>query len=239
MLARFLELSVQTPDIRASVEFYAGLGFAHADVGEAWSHPYAVMTDGRLCVGLHQQEEFQSSLTFVKPNLSKHVAELDRRGLSLEFCRLGDGVFNELGWFDPSGHLIRLLEARTFSPGEDRANGKTSCGYFLEIALPASAPDLAKSHWETLGFVGMEDFDAVMPHIACISDTVEIGLYSPAYLTAPTLMFEVDRLEDTLMSLAARGLNRRGRLPGSMHGRAAMLTAPEGTPILLVAARGA
>ena len=54
MLGRFLEYSIATPDIRASLEFYAKLGFSQAEVGEAWPHPYAVVTDGRICLGLHQ-----------------------------------------------------------------------------------------------------------------------------------------------------------------------------------------
>ena len=45
MIGRFLELSVQTDDILASVEFYERLGFRQLQVGETWSHPYAVLTD--------------------------------------------------------------------------------------------------------------------------------------------------------------------------------------------------
>ena len=55
MLGRFLEFSVATPDIRASLDFYTDLGFSSAEVGDAWPHPYAVVTDGRICLGLHQQ----------------------------------------------------------------------------------------------------------------------------------------------------------------------------------------
>ena len=55
MLGRFLEFSLATPDIQASLDFYTRLGFSQAEVGEAWSHPYAVVTDGRICLGLHQE----------------------------------------------------------------------------------------------------------------------------------------------------------------------------------------
>ena len=46
MLGRFLEFSVETPDIPASLEFYGKIGFSQAKVGDAWDHPYAVVTDG-------------------------------------------------------------------------------------------------------------------------------------------------------------------------------------------------
>ena len=48
MLGRFLEFSVETPDIPASLEFYGKLGFSQAKVGDAWDHAYAVVTDGRI-----------------------------------------------------------------------------------------------------------------------------------------------------------------------------------------------
>ncbi len=51
MLGRFLEFSLATPDIQASLDFYTKLGFSQAEVGEAWLHPYAVVTDGRICLG--------------------------------------------------------------------------------------------------------------------------------------------------------------------------------------------
>jgi hypothetical protein len=38
-LGRFLEISIATPVIRESLEFYESLGFVQAGVGETWSHP--------------------------------------------------------------------------------------------------------------------------------------------------------------------------------------------------------
>src|SRR5580692_12167015 len=84
MLGRFLEFSLATPDIQASLDFYLSLGFTSADVGDAWPHPYAVVTDGRICLGLHQQAMPAPSLTFVKPGLLKYLEVLERRGIEFE-----------------------------------------------------------------------------------------------------------------------------------------------------------
>ena len=73
MIGRFLEISVQTPDIQESMAFYTGLGFALAHPGETWSHPYTVMTDGRLFIGLHQYEFQSPSLTYVRTELAEHL----------------------------------------------------------------------------------------------------------------------------------------------------------------------
>jgi len=237
VLGRFLEFSIATPDIRASLDFYGKLGFSQAEVGEAWTHPYAVLTDGRVCLGLHQQSTFEPSTTFVKPDLLKHLDGLERLGLEFEFRRLANDVFNEIGWRDPSGHLIRLVEARTFSPSKRKTIDTSLCGYFLEIALPAPSRDAAKSHWEQFGFVGMDELDAMLPHVSCTSDTIDIGLYEPAHLREPALLFEVDDIGETLGRLDALGIAANGRMPAPLRQtRAAMLTAPEGTAILLSAA---
>jgi catechol 2,3-dioxygenase-like lactoylglutathione lyase family enzyme len=234
VLGRFLELSIATPDIRASLDFYVKLGFSQAEVGEARSHAYAVVTDGRICLGLHQAAADPPSLTFVKPNLIRYLDDLDRLGVTFEFRRLGNDVFNEVGWLDPAGHLIRLVEARTFSPSKRKDADRSSCGYFIEIALPSPRLDESKAYWERFGFVGMDEPEAVLPHVSCTSDTVEIGLYAPAHLPQTTLRFEVDHLATTLKVLDSIGLAPTGRMPGPLRGlSAALLTAPEGTPILL------
>ncbi|HXC08440.1 MAG TPA: hypothetical protein VNV61_05895 [Steroidobacteraceae bacterium] len=234
MLGRFLEFSLATPDIQASLDFYARLGFSQAEVGEAWQHPYAVVTDGRIYLGLHQQAAPAPCMTFVKPELLKHIDGLEELGLEFEFRRLGNDVFNEVGWLDPSGQLIRLIEARTFSPSKRAGTDTSRCGYFIEIALPT--PDLleSKSYWERFGFVGIDDTNDRLPHISCTSDYIDLGLYEPSHLRRSTLRFEVDDVGGALARLAEVGISPAGEIPAPLRQvPAAVLVAPEGTPILL------
>jgi len=234
LLGRFLEFSLATPDIQASLDFYVRLGFTSAEVGDAYPHPYAVVTDGRICLGLHQEAMPAPSLTFVKPDLLKHLDGLERRGIEFEFRRLGNDVFNEVGWFDPSGQFVRLIEARTFSPSKRLANDTSRCGYFLEIAMPAPDRESAKSYWEGFGFVGMDEPQDHLPHIACTSDFIDVGLYHPADLRRATLRFEVDDVGGALAHLADKGIVPNGEMPPGLRSvPAAVLVAPEGTPILL------
>jgi catechol 2,3-dioxygenase-like lactoylglutathione lyase family enzyme len=238
VLGRFLEFSLATPDIQASLDFYSRVGFSQANVGEAWQHPYAVVTDGRICLGLHQRALPAAAMTFVKPNLLKHVDGLEELGLEFEFRRLGNDVFNEVGWFDPSGQLIRLIEARTFSPSKRAGIDTSQCGYFIEIALPT--PDLqeSKSYWERFGFVGIDETNDRLPHISCTSDYVDLGLYEPSHLRRSTLRFEVDDVGGALARLAEIGISPAGEIPAPLRQvPAAVLVAPEGTPILLTGPR--
>ncbi len=234
MLGRFLEYSLATPDIQASLEFYTRLGFSQAVVGEAWPHPYAVVTDGRICLGLHQEAIAAPAMTFVKPNLLKHLEEFEALGVEFEFRRLGNDVFNEVGWQDPSGHRVRLVEARTFSPSKRPGLETSKCGYFLEIALPAAAVDSSKAYWERFGFVGIDELSDRLPHVSCTSDHIDLGLYQPAHLRVPALRFEADDVGGTLARLAENGILPSGEIPPPLrHVPAAVLTAPEGTAILL------
>jgi catechol 2,3-dioxygenase-like lactoylglutathione lyase family enzyme len=234
VLGRFLEFSLATPDIQASLDFYTRLGFSQAEVGEAWAHPYAVVTDGRICLGLHQGAVPAPSITFVKPDLLRHLATLEDLGLEFEFRHLGNDVFNEVGWFDPTGQLVRLIEARTFSPSKRIGTDTSQCGYFLEIALPAPNLEASKAYWEQFGFVGMDESDDHLPHVSCTSNYVDLGLYDPSHLRRSMLRFEVDDVGGTLARLAALGISPAGEIPSPLRKiPAAVLVAPEGTPILL------
>ena len=77
----------------------------------------------------------------------------------------------------------------------------------------------------------------MLPHVSFTSDTIDIGLYEPAHLQGPTLIFDVDDFNETLVRLDANGVKPDGRLPAPLRGMsAAVLTAPEGTSILITAA---
>ena len=234
MLGRFLEFSVETPDIPASLEFYGRIGFSQAKVGDAWDHPYAVVTDGRICVGLHQHPLATPTLTFVRPDILKKVAELESSGIELQVRRLGDAVFNEIAFLDPSGVMVRLIEARSFSPSQRKSTKTSSCGYFEEIAIPTRDLEGAKAFWEGAGFVGMDEPDAILPHISCTSDFVDIGLYDHQQMAEPTLIFDADDIHTRVSKLAAAGVEAAKELPTALRGTpAAMFVAPEGTRVLL------
>jgi len=234
VLGRFLELSLGTPDIQASLDFYGRIGFSQAEAGDAWPHPYAVVTDGRIHLGLHQAEIPAPSMTFVKPDLLKQLDTLENLGVEFEFRRLGNDVFNEVGWLDPSSHLIRLVEARTFSPSKRRVTETSHCGYFLEIGLPTPDRERSKAYWEQFGFVGIEEMDDQLPHISCTSDTIDVGLYEPAHLRRCTLRFEVDDVGAVLARLSQFGLSPNAEMSAPLRQLpAAILIAPEGVQILL------
>ena len=237
MIGRFLEFSVHAPDVLASIAFYEGLGFVQASTGEAWPHPYAVVTDGRIGIGLHGRELPRSPLlSFVLPDLLHRLGVLEAAGLEVAERRLGGDVFNHALVEAPGAVALRLLEARTFSPVHRGPADASKLGWFEEIALPVADPAAAAPGWERIGFVPTEDGADPYPHVGLTSDTVNVALLAPGTLTRPALVFADEEMRARIAALAAAGVAFAQRLPAGLDpARAALLVAPEGTQILLVA----
>ena len=239
MIGRFLEISVYTGDIKESLEFYEQLGFRQSSVGETWEHPYAVLSDGRLVLGLHQSELHSPSLTFVRPQLTEHLSALEAAGIELDFRRTGDEHFNEAGFLDPDGHIIRMLEARTFSPPAFDARNFSLLGRFSEYSLPARDAERSSEFWEPLGFVAAEQGEDPVRHRRLISDGINVGFYETREFREAVLVFRDDDMDSRLDTLRAKGCDlRRGFRDIADAQSSTTLPTPEGTTILLLGEEG-
>lgn len=231
MLGNFLEISIQTADILASLDFYMRLGFERAPVNDVWAHPYAVLTDGRVYLGLHQQAFPSPSLTFVQPHLRRQVAEFEALGIQFEFRKLGDDSFNEAGFYDHDRQMITLLEARTCSPVNTRVSGAL-CGYFDEYRLPVRNLQVSCRFWEQLGLINTGP-DATRPHrVRLATGGLNLGLQESATPGRPLMVFAHTRPEDLAQQLLQRNIPVTPAAASPAAG--VSLTAPEGTQLLII-----
>jgi catechol 2,3-dioxygenase-like lactoylglutathione lyase family enzyme len=234
VLGRFLEFSVRTPDIRASVEFYERLGFDQAHTRDAWSHPYGVLTDGRIAVGLHEDPAREVSLTFVHPNVVERCTELEQQGLELAYRRTGAETFHEIGLDDPSGQRIMIIEARTYSPAQRSLAATSRCGYFVEVSLPAGDAEAARLFWESFGFVATGELDEPYRRLTLTSDHLSLAFHSPSTLARPALVFADPQMAARIAQLRDCGIEMKRALPAGLDPAAnALIEAPEGTLLLL------
>jgi catechol 2,3-dioxygenase-like lactoylglutathione lyase family enzyme len=237
MLGRFLEVSLHTPDIQESLRFYEGLGFVQATVGDTWAHPYAVVTDGRLYIGLHARECPPIAVTYVHPNLVEHVARLQSMGIEFDSVRLDNESFHEATFADPHGMRINLLEARTFSPPAIDAAHQSTCGYFAELGIPLRDYKLGAEFWESLGFIGMEPENEPFSRMSLTSDHFNIALYRSRALRQPVLTFEDTDMPERFARFRERKFQLTDEMPDSLDASSnAVLIAPEGTRLLLLTA---
>lgn len=235
MIGRFLEIGLYAPDIRESLEFYESLGFEQATTNDTWSYPYAVVTDGRLFIGLHGAPVPAPAITFVMPQLARAVDELGRAGIDVEEVRLGDDVFNQARLRDPGGHCVRLLEARTFSPPRLDSAVHTQCGYFSEYGLPVRDVRPGLVFWESLGFVAMDEQSQPFPRTVLTSDHLNLAMYRSRAFRQPVLTFEDADMSARVARLRERGHKVSDDMPDSLDERSnAVLIAPEGTRLLLL-----
>lgn len=184
MLGRFLELSTWSRDIAASLAFWESLGFRQAVVGETWKHRYAVVSDGRCVLGLHEYAFDSPSLTWVRPELTDALPAIAALGIAFDFAKTGAEQFNEAGFRDPAGQVVTLLEARTWSPAFEAAPAATLLGHFREYRYPATDPAVSVAFWEKLGLVADPAADGPRALAAGIS------LAPRASVSGPELVFE-------------------------------------------------
>lgn len=232
---RFLEISIHTAVIQESLSFYQSLGFEQANVGETWPYPYAVVTDGRLFIGLHGAAVRSPALTFVLPQLASGIERLRQRGIDFDQVQLGNDAFNQATFTDPNGLSVNILEARTFSPPNVDAAITTTCGYFAEFGIPVRDPAGSRDFWEPLGFVALEEELLPFARTSLTSNLLNLGLYRTRALRQPVLTFEDPEMRERLTLLRERGFKLSDEMPDSLdEATNAILEAPEGTRLLLL-----
>jgi catechol 2,3-dioxygenase-like lactoylglutathione lyase family enzyme len=237
VLGRFHEIGIATDDIQKSVEFYERLGFTQATTTDTWSHPYGVLTDGRLFIGLHQQRGTPSSpsLTFVLPGITSRLSGFENLGVALTSCKTGDDVFNEISFLDPFGQPVTVLEARTYSPVAREPEEVSLCGYFNEISMPVRDFEAAKLFWEPLGFVATEESDVPYVHLPLTSDHLDIAFHRPRTFDVPMLVFRDPDMPIRIAQLREQGVRFSDELPRGLDPTDnALIESPDGTHLLLL-----
>lgn len=232
MLGRFLEVSLLAPDIGASWQRWLSLGFASGEAGDVWPHPYGVVACQGLAVGLHARAAESLCLSFVRPGVDELDQELANRLMGTERTQLGADVFNLLELREPGGLLLRVQEARSFSPPADPPR-TTALGRFRMLSLPC--PDLAEARgfWERLD---MEVHDITSPWDGITVEGLPLACHEPDLLDKPVLVFDQAAADLDAEALRESVLGTPRGLPGLRGRRHRLLHTPEKLAILLLGA---
>jgi catechol 2,3-dioxygenase-like lactoylglutathione lyase family enzyme len=235
VLGRFHEISLETSDIAESVAFYERLGFSQCGTTDTWTHPYGVLTDGKLFLGLHQFKFPSPTLTYVHANVAHHSGAIEKRGIDLAWKRVGEDAFNECGFLDPSGQAVRVQEAPTHFSSEKDPRDTSLCGDFAEFSLPAAEFEPLRAFWEPLGFVAMGETEAPYVRMSMTSDHIDLAVHRPRTLDRPMLVFATADMGERIERLKALGFAMSADLPRGLDPRhSALIEAPEGTALLLI-----
>jgi catechol 2,3-dioxygenase-like lactoylglutathione lyase family enzyme len=237
VLGKFHEISVETADIAESVAFYERLGFSHCGTTDTWPHPYGVMTDGKLFLGLHQFRFPSPVVTYVHPGVAHHSHVIEKQGVEIAWKRTGDESFNEFGFLDPSGQPVRVQEAPThFSSNAEHAD-TSLCGDFAEYSMASSDFHATSRLRTTLGFVALGESDEPYVRMSMTSDYIDLAVHRPRTLDQSMLVFAAADMGERIERIKSLGMELAEDLPRGLDPRqSALLRAPEGTALLLITA---
>jgi catechol 2,3-dioxygenase-like lactoylglutathione lyase family enzyme len=229
VLGKFHEISIETGDIANSVAYYERLGFSQCGTTDTWPHPYGVMTDGRLYIGLHQFKFPSPTITYVHPGVAEHAPVIERLGIDIAWKRVSDEAFNEFGFLDPSGQTVRVQEAPTHFASEFGRGETSLCGDFAEYSLPFAEFEPMRA------FVALGETDAPYVRMSMTSDHIDLAVHRPRTLDQPMLVFAAPDMGERIERLRSLGVAMSDDLPRGLDPRsAALLRAPEGTALLLI-----
>ncbi len=201
MLGRFHEISLQTTDIRESVEFYERLGFTQASTNDTWTHPYGVLTDGRAFIGLHQRRFAAPALTFVHASVAQFANDAgSARHRARDAPARAKTSFNEIGFRDPDGQSVLRARGAHLSRPSRAAPDETSLLRLLHriSACRRGISSGAREFWEPMGFVATEEPDAPYAHMPLTSDHLDIAFHRPRTLDRPMLVFRDPNMRERL-----------------------------------------
>jgi len=230
VLGRFLEFSVPAPDIVESLGFYKLLGFRELETSDVWPHKYAVVSDGEICIGLHGEPVDRPSLTFVHRDVAREALSMTDSGFEFEYLRVDEDVFNELAFVSEGGHLVSMIEARTFSPAADDT-ALSICGHIIELTLPVRDALRSGRFWAPLAPEVLRMREEPTTHMRFNAAGLPLGLSESIALTGPSLSFRCDDREAVWIALAKHGFTHKER-PG-FEGAFMQIDAPEGTSLFL------
>lgn len=223
---QFLEFSVRAPNILDSLGYYKTLGFAECEVGDVWSHKYAVVSDGILNIGLHDRVFDAPAISFVQRDLAKHARSMTDHGFDFSFLRLDEDVFNELGLADLDGHMVTMLETRTFT-GVDEFDNDSVCGAWFELTLPVRDAVRSARFWASVAPNLLRMREEPTTHMRFEAGGAAMGLSESIALNSPSLCFRCHDKDALLAIIEKHGLPHE-KYPG-FEGAFVALKAPEGT----------
>jgi len=221
---RFLELGVPTTRIRESLEFYLGLGFTEIPTNDIRVSEYAAVSDGSIVIGLHGDRIDVPVLTFVQPDVAGSVQRLADMGIETSFQRLGPDAFNEAGIAGPDGHLLAMIEARTFSQSDLRGFPDTLIGRCTSIVLRSNDVERATVFWEAAGLTREYQSEAGC-RLAAPGILLELDEYERS--PEPVLKYVPKDFDQVVGSLDTANIDSRPASAGRL------IRTPEGTRIVL------
>lgn len=108
------EFTVPTKDLAASMMFWTKLGFEALHMAQIPYH-YAIISDGHLVLGLHQNDQPQPALTYFEPDMPERIAKIAALNITVHDLTPQEGQATQNAMIvAPNGQPIFLFTGAVF-----------------------------------------------------------------------------------------------------------------------------
>ena len=135
-------------------------------------------------------------------------------------------MFNELGLADNDGHMVTMLEARTFT-GSEEFDDDSVLGTWFEVSLPARDAVRSARFWAAVAPNLLRVREEPTVHMRFDVGGAALGLSESIALRSPSLCFRCHDKNALFAAIERHGLPHE-KYPG-YEGALVALQAPEGT----------
>ncbi|MEM8983130.1 MAG: hypothetical protein AAGC71_08895 [Pseudomonadota bacterium] len=227
-MSRFLEYAVGSDDLLESIAFYRQLGFSELPTSDGITDGYAVVSDGRICIGLHEPSDTLPAIRIVQANIRRLVIDLATQDVEFSGVHIGEDELHEASLKGPFGNTVTWIEARTFSPPDEETHA-SALGRFVEVTMPVGELLEAARFWAPFAdtVIGEADEPA---HMRMQIGTTAIGLRESRDFRSPLLSFVVADKKALQSCVDRFGFElEQARFDPDMF----LLHAPEGTTLAI------
>lgn len=258
-LGRYLELSLSVVDLANSLSFYERLGLEKVD-GNEQPYPWAIVSDGTLHLGLHQQAFASPTLNYFSTFPLRGQTGVSWRTMLLRMLDINLDPVEEVGdnygylshqrsittgFTTPEGQPVILADMK--HPIKEYAapdykipirKFMTECHAFGELTLRSQDVSASVAYWKRLGFECLAGAETPYPWATMSDGKIRLGLHQTTRFTQPAISYFRADMPERLEQLHQQGfsfISERKDAQGRRIG--ALIQSPDGQPILLFTGR--
>jgi catechol 2,3-dioxygenase-like lactoylglutathione lyase family enzyme len=213
-------ITIATPDLEKSFEFYKQLGFSELFRTD-FPFPLIQISDGQLQIMLRKDKTPYIALSYYVREMDKVVADLESKGIVFKSKPKDSDMIKRYVFESPDGFLISLVSfvdgfvqppgpTMLTMPQQDLFNPEKYvnkvCGLFGEYAQPVKDIAVSILFWEKLGFKTLSKHESPYPW-AILSDGLGIiGLHQTNSFDYPAITFFAKDMKEKIAKLKESGL---------------------------------
>ncbi len=158
-LGENLEIALSVNDLETSLAFYKQLGYSQFSDPFAEPHPWLVLSDGDIHLGLHQYEQPSPALVYFSNQFKQVVDYLRRRDIPLIDKMEMEGQLISVAFRDPNGQHIGVVDLMGAQIPVPPIEHSTHMGKFGEFSIPTRDLQVSLEFWRQFGFEASEYSD--------------------------------------------------------------------------------